>query len=126
MNLAQGLADGTFVRLGAAFAVFGEAVGKDDGAINGADDVQRRDFVGVAAEAVAPIGALLRAEESGFVELLEDFGEEGEGDMVALGDLFGGGDAVGGVYGEVLEGDESVVGFFGEFEHGVDRRCRTD
>ena len=118
MNLAQGLADGAFVRLGAAFAMFGEAMGENDGSVDGADGVECRDLARVPGEAVAAVGALFGAEESGFIEFLQNFGQEREWDVVGCGNFLRTGDAMGGVDGEVLEGDESVVGFFGKFEHG--------
>lgn len=119
MNFAKGLADGAFIGLGATGSMVGKAVRQDDRSVNRTDGVEGRDFARIATEAVAAVGALFRSKKSRFVQFLEYFRKQRERDVIALGNFLGAGDALAGVDCQMLEGDQSVVGFFGEFKHGV-------
>ena len=97
--------------------VMSEAGGEDDGAVDNADDFKNADEVGVPSKLVAAVGALDAQEEAGFAQLLKDFGENRQGDVIGVADFFGAGGTLTGE-GEMAEGDQAVVGFFGELEHG--------
>lgn len=125
MNFAKGLADGAFIGLGATGSMVGKAVRQDDGSVNRTDGVEGRDFARIATEAVAAVGALFRSKKSRFVQFLEYFRKQRERDVIALGNFLGAGDALAGVDCQVLEGYQSVVGFFGKFKHVVSR-SRTE
>jgi len=124
VHLAQGFADGALDGE-LALLMIRKAGVEDDGAIDGADDLEGGDAGGGAGQAVAAVGALLGGQEALAGELLEDLGEDGHGNAVELGHLLGarGGRAGGAgaaMEGEVAEADEAVVRFFGQFEHAAD------
>ena len=118
MDAAQGLAHGAAIRL-VAGAVIGKAVGEDDGAINGANDFERGDALRGTGQPIATVGAGKRLDDAGFGQLLHDLGEQGDREMIGVGDFAGAGGGVGSG-GQVAKGDQPVVGFFGQFEHWND------
>src|SRR5665213_1065551 len=110
-----------------------DATGNKERAVDGSDDFKRRDVVRGAGQGVAAVGAGVGNEQAGLGKGLEDFCQELRRDVVRLGDIFCGlGDCVRSgdrrLFGEVLEGHEAVVRFFGEPQHGVQegRKCASD
>ena len=71
--------------------VLGEALGQDDRAVDGADHFQRADFVRIASQPVAAVGALLGDQQARLGQLLQDLRQQRQGDPVGLGDVLGGG-----------------------------------
>ncbi len=113
VDSAEGFANRAVIGL-VADAVFGKAVGQDDGAVDGADDFEGGNALGIAGEAVASVGAGHGAENFRFGELLQYFSEQRDGEVISVRDVFRAGRGTGG--GEVAQGDETVVRFFGELQ----------
>jgi len=99
-----------------------EAGSEDDRAIDDADDFENADEIGVAGELVTAVCALDAKQKAGLAQLLENLGENRKRDMVGVADFLGAGSALTGES-KMAEGDQAVVGFFGELEHF---RLRTE
>ncbi len=97
--------------------VVGEAGGEDDGPVNDADDFENANEVRITGEFVSAVGALDAQEEASLAQLLEDLRKDRKRNVIGIADFFGAGGALTSE-GKMAEGDQAVVGFFGELEHG--------
>ena len=114
MHFSERLLDGAASRL-VAFVV-GKTSGEDDRAVNGADDLENAEKMGIAGEFISAIGALDAGEKTSFRKLLQNLGEDRQGDMVGIADFLGAGGPLTG-QSKMAEGNQAVVGFFGELKH---------
>jgi len=114
VNFAERLAHRAQVAL-IALGVFGEALGQDDWAVDGADHFQGGDVARFASQAIAAARALFGNQKASAGEFLQDFREQRERDAVSVGNILGARGALRG--GQVAESDESVIRFFSELQH---------
>ena len=117
MHPAQRFADSAVFRL-IAGTVFGEAVGQDYRAVDGPDYFEGADAPCVPSQFVAPIRACDRVQNTRPSELLQDLGEKRDGEMVGVGYVLGAGRCAWDRR-EVAQGDQAIVRFFGQLEHGA-------
>lgn len=109
MDLTERLADIAAVAL-VAFGVIGEAVGKNDGSIDRPDRFERGDLVRIAGQAIAAPGALFGVKKALAGQFLEDFGEQGQRNVIGVGDVLSARGGAGS--GQVLQRDQRVIGLF--------------
>lgn len=117
VDAAQRLAHGAVFRL-IAGAVLGEAVREDHRAVDGANHFESADAAGVARQLVSAIRARDRPQNTGLRQLLQDLRQQRDRQVVGIGDILGAGGRAGNRR-EVPQGDEAVIRFFGQLEHGM-------
>ncbi len=117
MHAAQGLAHGAVFGL-IAGSVFGKAVRQDHRAVDRANHFEGADPAGVAREFIAAVGAGDRLQNAGAGQLLQHFGQQRHGQVIGVGDILrAGGRTRNG--GEMPQGDQPVIRFFGQLEHWI-------
>ena len=70
-----------------AARVLREALGQDNGAVDGSHDLQCVDVLGVPRKPVAAVGALLGNEQTAPGQFLQDLRKQRQGNPVSLGDV---------------------------------------
>ena len=100
-----------------AGAMLGETSGQDDGSVNGANHLERRDRLRRPGQPVAAIGPRQRLQQPDFGQLLQNFGQQRQRNPVAVGDRLGAGGHASRIHGEVLQRDQTIVRLFGQFQH---------
>ena len=114
--LTQRLADGALVG-GVADAVARDARRDQHRAVDCGNYVERADLAGLFCQLVAAAGTVLCCYEALARELLEHFRHERRGDAVLFGNFVGAARVHVAMCREVLDGDQAVVGFFGQLKH---------
>src|SRR5712664_1854443 len=96
-----------------------EAGGQNDRTVDGADHFERGNLVGLPRQPIATIGSGQRLQQPDLGELLQNFGQQRQRNPVALGNGLSAGGGIRGVDRHVLQGDQSVVRFLGQLQHGT-------
>lgn len=92
--------------------------GRDqDRAVDRRNYIKRADLTGLFRQLVAPARTVLRCDEALARELLKHFRHERRGDAVLLGNFIGAARVRVAMRREVLDGNQAVIGFFGQLEH---------
>jgi len=121
VDAAERIANAAMIEVIAVLSVFGKAGRKEDGAVDGAHDLQRGNSIGILCQTVAAVSSMYGSQKSVFGQPLQHFRKYRNRDMESVRNLLGA-RASRAHHRQVLECDESVIGFFRELKH-VARIC---
>jgi hypothetical protein len=116
IQFAQRFLDGTGVEQIAVSVIRGAGC-DEERAFDGANYLKRGDLAGWTAQSVAAMNAGVRNHQSRTSQSLQHFCEQWSWNVIGLGDIFGALGLALRQLRQVLEGDQTIVGFFRETEH---------
>ena len=117
VHLAKGFAHRAQLALRAfhRLRMLGKALGQDNGSVNGANYIERIDIPCGTGQPVSAMDALFRGQQSNPNQLLQNLRKQGQRNPLAFGDILSRGAVR--LRGQVPQGDQPVIRFFGELKH---------
>lgn len=113
MDPAQRFANRTVVRL-IARPVLGKTMRQNHRTVDRPNHFKRADQLRIASQTVPAVRPGNRPQNSSFRQLLQDFSQQRDGQMIRIRNVFGAGRGV--QRSQVPQSDQTVVRFFGELE----------
>src|SRR5579862_3383408 len=101
-----------------AFAAHRHARSDEKWTINGPDHLERRNHSRITSQRVTAVRTMLRMEQAGLNQALQNLGQRFLGYAVGIRDIFGAAGSLLGMLGQVLHGHQTVIRLFGELQHG--------